>query len=113
MSSEDDRIEGTISSFDETLFIITRRRWQHILDRHPELHDMLQVVLSAASAPDEVFTDPRGILHLVKKLEGMASDFLAVIARQSNSKAYLVTAFYMNTKRKERGHWKFKKLTLS
>lgn len=113
MVSENDPIEASTSSFDKTRFIVTRRRWLHILDRHVELRDMMRVVLSAASVPDEVFIDKRGALHLVKSLRGMVSDFLVVIAQKSDSKTYLVTAYYMNSKRKERRYRKFKKLTLS
>ena len=113
MASENDPIEATASSFDRTHFIVTRRRWLHILDRHAELRDMMKVVLSTASVPDEVFVDERGTLHLVKRLHGMVSDFLVLIARKSDSKTYLVTTYYMNSKRKERRYRKFKKLTLS
>lgn len=113
MASENDPIEVSTSSFDKTRFIVTRRRWLHILDRHAELRDMMKTVLTTASVPDEVFMDQRGTLHLVKRLRGMVSDFLVVIARKSDSKTYLVTAYYMNSKRKERRYRKFKKLALS
>ncbi len=113
MTSENDQIEASTSSFDKMRFIVTRRRWFHILDRHVELRDMMEVVLSTASVPDEVFIDQRGTLHLVKSLQGTVSDFLVVIARKRNSKTYLVTAYYINSKRKERRYRKFKKLTLS
>ena len=113
MASENDPIEATTSSFDRTRFIVTRMRWLHILDRHAELRGMMKVLLSAASDPDEVFMDRRGTLHFVKSLQGMVSDFLVVIARKSDSKTYLVTAYYMNSKGKERRYRKFKKLALS
>ena len=86
MASESDPIEASTLSFDTTRFIVTRRRWLHILDRHDELRDTTKVVLSTASVPDEVFIDRRGTLHLVKSLQGSVSDFLVVIARKSDSK---------------------------
>lgn len=53
---------------------------------------MTEIVLTTASAPDEVFMDQRGTMHLVKRLQGMVSEFLGVNARNIDSKTYLVTA---------------------
>lgn len=113
MASENDPVEATSSCYDGTSFIITRRRWLHVIDRHSELRDIMSEMLSTATTPDEIFTDERGTLHLVKSLRHEVSDFLVVIARKTDSKTYLVTAYFMNSERKNRRYRRFKKLQLS
>ena len=105
--------EATVIAFDGSEFVISRRRWLHILDRHAELGALKTAILETASSPDELFADPRGTLHLVKTLKEASSDFLIVIARKMGSKTYLVTAYFMNGRRKERRYRKFRKLRLS
>lgn len=113
MTSAGEEIETRVEAFDGTEFIITRRRWLHILDRHAELGGMLPAMRATASGPDEVFLDMRGTLHLVKALNEAAAGFLILIARKEGSKTYLVTAYLMGAKRKKRRYQTFKKLPLS
>jgi hypothetical protein len=47
--------------YDDSEFIITKRRWIHFLEHHPELHNSVDIVLEAVSKPDEVYVDPRGM----------------------------------------------------
>jgi hypothetical protein len=110
---DDGEIEGRARSFDGADFVISKRRWAHILDRHSELAAMKGLILDVASHPDEAFQDPRGSVHLVKSLEAGASDYLVVILRKVGVKDYLVTAYLTGTKRKKRRYRKFKKLPLS
>jgi hypothetical protein len=112
MAGGNDEIEATTLSYDGTHFVVPRSRWMHILDRHPELVDAMATLLPAASTPDEIFIDPRGALHILKALIEGQSDYLVLITRKKNSKTYLVTTFYMNSKKKERRYKKFKKLAL-
>jgi len=109
----DGEVEDRARAFDGTDFIIARRRWTHVLDRHPELAAMKGLILDAASHPDEAFQDPRGSIHLVRSLEAGASDYLVLILRRVGVKDYLVTAYLMGVKRKKRRYRKFKKLPLS
>lgn len=113
MTSEDEEIEARKSRFDGTEFIITRRRWLHVLDRHAELAGMIETLEQAASHPDEVFLDPRGTLHLLRRLNENADDSVVLIARRKGSKTYLVTAYLIGAKRKKRRYGKFRKLRLS
>jgi hypothetical protein len=106
----DDEIEARLTAFDGTEFIITRRRWLHIVDRHPELRGMMKSIIDTASAPDEVFLDPRGSLHLGKGLKDARTSFLVVIARRAGLKTYLITAYPTGRKRMERRSRKFKRL---
>lgn len=106
----DNATEARVTSFDDNESIITRRRWLHIVDRHKELGTMIEKVKNAASAPDEVFVDPRGVLHLVKSLKNAQTDFLVLIARQSGSETYLITAYLTSARRKERRYRKFRRL---
>ncbi len=105
-----DTMEAKLRVFDGSDFIVTRRRWLHILDRHKELRRMLDAVKSTASEPDEVFVNPRGNLHLIKKLKEAETDFLVLICRKSDSETYLITAYLTGASRKERRYRKFRKL---
>lgn len=110
MTSAEDPIEAKVVAFDGAEFIITRRRWLHIIDRHAELRTMLKEVVAATSEPDEVFLDPRESLHIIKRLQNAPTDFLVLIARKKASKTYLITAYLVGLKRKERRYRKFRKL---
>ena len=109
----DREIEDRARTFDGAEFVISKRRWAHIIDRHSELTAMKGLIMDAASRPDEAFEDPRGSIHLVKALEAGASDYLILILRKAGVKDYLVTAYLMGAKRKNRRYRKFKKLPLS
>jgi hypothetical protein len=105
-----DDIEARTVAFDGSQFIITSKRWLHIIDRHPELRTMLEEIKDAASAPDQVFLDLRGSMHLIKRLYNAQSDFLAVIVRKRGLETHLITAYLLGSKRKIRGYRRFKKL---
>jgi len=112
--THDDDEESKISkALDATEVVVDDERWRHVLDRHPELKEMLHVVNEAISAPDEAFVDVHGAVHLVKRLRSGPSDFLVTVVRRSGPKVHLITAYCTNEKRKERRYRKFKKLALS
>ncbi len=113
MAVDEEDSELTTRAHDGSRFILTKRRWLHIVDRHGELRTLLESIGFAAESPDEIFTDSRGMSHLVKRLHDAPSDFLILIARKETSTTYLVTAYLMGSKRKERRYRKFKKQTLS
>lgn len=100
------------NAYDGSDFIITRRRWRHVVNRHPELEGLQDAVLQVAASPDEAYVDLRGRVHLLKASREAPSDFLVVIARKEAQKTYLVTAYSMGSKRKKRGYRAFKKLPL-
>jgi hypothetical protein len=108
-----EEIEARGDAFDGSEFIVSSRRWAHILDRHPELAGTTAIVKEAASSPDEVYEDGRGTLHLLKRLEAAPSDFIVLIVRNEGGKSYLVTAYFMSSRRKTRGYRRFKKRQLS
>lgn len=99
-------------AYDGTDFVVTRVRWGHITDRHPELKSTLDRILSVVSSPDEAYEDPRGGIHLVKRVTGLPAAYLVVIVRKSPSETYLVTAHPIGSRRKQRGYRKFRKLPL-
>ncbi len=92
--------------YDGTPFIIIKRRWIHVLDHHPELSDSLDIIIEAIKKPDEVYIDPRGIYHILKRARKY-SDYLVVICRKHEEKTYLTTAYYTSSKRKERRYRKY------
>lgn len=97
-------------AYDGTAFVITKRRWRHTIDRHPELERLLDGVLAVVASPDEVYEDPRGSIHLLKALKSAPSDFLAVIVRREDRETYLVTAYSIGSRRMKRRYRAFKKL---
>lgn len=54
VTGADEEIEARARTFDGTEFVMSRRRWLHILDRHAELRGMIELIKAVASAPDEV-----------------------------------------------------------
>lgn len=58
----EDSITGML--YDGTDFIITNKRWIHVLEHHPELRDSMEVALEAVRNPDECYLDPRGCIIL-------------------------------------------------
>jgi hypothetical protein len=98
--------------YDDSEFIISRRRWIHVLEDHPELYDSVDIVLEAVSKPDEVYVDPRGMYHVIK-IARKYSDYIVVVCRKYEGKTYLTTAYYTSSKRKERRYRKYTKQKLS
>ena len=113
MTYDDDEESKISKALDAMEVIVDDERWRHVLDRHPELKEMLDAVNEAISAPDEAFVDVHGAVHLIKRLRGGPSDFLVAVVRRSGPKVRLITAYCTNERRKERRYRKFKKLALS
>lgn len=113
MTHDDDEESKISKALGATEVVVDDERWRHVLDRHPELKEMLDAVNEAISAPDEAFVDVHGAVHLVRRLRGGPSDFLAAVVRRSGPKVHLIAAYCTNEKRKERRYRKFKKLALS
>jgi hypothetical protein len=86
LTSEDEEIEKRGDCFNGTEFIISRRRWLHVLDRHAELAGMTETLEAAASSPDEVFLDPHGTLHMLRRLSRASDDSVVLIARRRSRK---------------------------
>ena len=98
--------------YDDSEFILTNRRWIHVLEHHQELYDSVDMILEAVSKPDEVYVDPRGMHHVIKRARKY-SDYIIVVCRKYEGKTYLTTAYYTSSKRKERRYRKYTKLKLS
>lgn len=109
----DEEVQARTRAHDGSDFVITKRRWRHTIDRHPEMERHLDAVLSAVKSPEEAYVDPRGTIHLLKAPKGSPSDFLVVIVRKEAHETYLVTAYPVGSRRKKRGYRAFKKLSLS
>ena len=98
--------------YDGTEFVITKRRWKHVLEHHPELSDSIDTILEAVSNPDEVYVDPRRMYHILRRTRKY-SDYIVVICRKNEGKTYLTTAYYTSSKRKERRYRIYTKQKLS
>jgi hypothetical protein len=109
----DEEVQATAEAYDGSDFVITKRRWRHAIDRHPEMEGLLEAFLFVAKSPDEAYVDPRGTIHLLKALKDATSDFLVVVVRKEAHKTYLVTAYPVGNRRKKRGYRVFRKLALS
>jgi len=89
--------------------ILSRRTWMHIITRHPELKGKAELISDAVSNPDEVYLDKTQARHAIKKVD-LVSDYLVVIYRV-DGKGYIITAYFISSRRKRRRYRWFKKLT--
>lgn len=108
-----DEVQARCEAHDGSEFIITKRRWRHTVDRHPEVKELLETILLVAKSPEEAFIDPRGTIHLLRASKEGPSDLLVVIVRKEAQETYLVTAYPIGSRRKNRGYRSFRKLRIS
>jgi hypothetical protein len=66
------------------------------------------MILDAVTQPDEVYVDPTGAFHALKRVPTV-SDFPVVIYGV-NGEAYIRTAYFTSNSRKTRRYKKFRKL---
>ncbi len=95
-------------AFDGTRVVLRQERWRHIILRHPELKNVAKAILEAVSDPDEIYVDPTGAFHALKRINSV-SDFLVVIYSVEHE-GYIRTAYYTSTVRKTRRYRAFRKL---
>jgi len=98
------------TAFDGIKVALTEERWKHIVMRHPELDNTMAKVMGVVSNPDEVYIDPVGMIHVLKRLFQEISDYLVVIYRKENKEGYIRTAYYTSSRRKRRRYKRFKRL---
>jgi len=67
-------------------------------------------VIEVVSKPDEVYVDPAGMIHALKRLFQEITDYLVVIYRKENEEGYIRTAYYTSFRRKSRRYKRFKRL---
>lgn len=65
-------------AFDGTVVVLKQERLRHIVFRHPELKNGAALILFAVSHPDEVYIDPTGAFHALKRVSEI-SDYIVVI----------------------------------
>jgi hypothetical protein len=95
-------------AFDGTKVVLKQERWHHIVLRHPELKNAAELILDVVAHPDEVYVDPTGAFHALKRVSDI-SDFLVVIY-SVNDEGYIRTAYFTSTIRKTRRYKTFRKL---
>jgi hypothetical protein len=64
----------TAVGFDGSIVVLKPERWQHIILRHPELKSAAELILDTVAHPDEVYVDPTGAYHALKRVNHV-SDF--------------------------------------
>ena len=99
----------SVITFDGTKVVLRQERWRHIILRHPELKNAAKLILDAVARPDEVYLDPTGAFHAIKR-GNTVSNFLVVIY-SVETEGYIRTAYYTSNSRKTRRYKTFKKLT--
>ena len=95
-------------AFDGTKVVLSQERWRHIVLRHPELKNAAELILDVVAHPDEVYIDPTGAFHALKRAKSV-SDFLVVIYSVEDE-GYIRTAYYTSKLRKVRRYKAFRKL---
>jgi hypothetical protein len=53
------------------LVVLKPERWRHIVLRHPELRAASELILDTIAHPDEVYVDPTGAFHALKRVSGV------------------------------------------
>jgi hypothetical protein len=81
-----------VAAFDGVEVVLSEERWRHIVFRHLELKDKVNLVLSTVSNPDETYVDASLAVHVSKRLAGEVSDFLVVIYSVEGGRGYIRTA---------------------
>jgi len=92
----------TVTSVNGVLIRLTDERWAHIIEQHPELALMQDIVLSAISCPEQVLQGDRGQLIAVVSIN--INKWLVVIYRELELEGelidgFIVTAFLNSRKR--------------
>ena len=100
----------SVQAFDGTRVLLSEERWKHITLRHPELKDKIAKVFAVVANPDEIYVDPTGAVHVLKRLTHEISDYLAVIYCKEDREWYIRTAYYTSSRRKKRRYKRFKRL---
>jgi hypothetical protein len=95
-------------AFDRSIIVLKPERWQHIILRHPELKNAAELILDTIAHPDEVYVDPTGAYHALKRVKHV-SDYLVVIYSVGDE-GYIRTAYYTSNIRKTRRYRSFRKL---
>ena len=101
----------SIIAFDGTKVVLSQEHWRHIILRHPELKNAAELILEIVAYPDEVYVDPTGAFHALKRVRGI-SDFIVAIY-SVNHEGYIRTAYFTSNIRKTRRYKAFRKLKLS
>jgi len=60
----------------------------------PELENKLSLVLETITNPDELYIDPTGVFHALKRLHSEVSDYIVVIYHKEEGEGYIRTLLY-------------------
>ena len=83
---------------------LTDERWQHIVNRHPELENKKEGVLNAVSNPELIQKGDFGTLIAIKS---EVDRYLAVIYKEvSEVDGFIITAYYTKEFRRRLVAWK-------
>lgn len=105
----------TIKSIKGIEIRLTKERWSHILEHHPEIEQFLDEILSTVSNPKNLYLHPKkqilAATNSYDKLEtyGLAKN-IAVHYREFTRDGFILTAFVISDERLERRFRNWKKL---
>ncbi|MFN3740098.1 MAG: hypothetical protein ACK4TF_05425 [Thermodesulfovibrionales bacterium] len=78
---------------------LTKERWEHIIQRHPEMNGQSDRVLETLSEPEIIQEGDFGELIAIRYYEKtpLSSKYLVVIYKEvANSDGFVITAYYTN-----------------
>ena len=86
-------VRGAVSDPDGRHVELTDERWEHIVERHPEIDGYDDEVLQAVGAPDERF--PGGVENeeWFYARTDAPSNWLKVVVAYAEGRGYIVTAY--------------------
>ncbi len=112
------RMTEKVESRNRVPIRLTKERWNHIIEHHPELKHFKEEVLLTISDPDHLYSLPKTVksnFAAVKKFTNLRkaglSELLIVHYRElSEHDGFILTAFPMSSKRLRRKFAKWLKL---
>lgn len=89
-------MDDAATSVDGVAIRLTDERWQHIVDRHPEMKDARSDVLETIRNPDRVQRGDDGAKLAIRFFEGtsVSDKHLVVIYRENGEDGFVITAYY-------------------
>lgn len=75
---------------------LTEERWQHIIERHPEVAGYLNEVLNTIANPDVITSGWGTELVAIKNFKGYD---LAVIYKENETGGFVITAFFTKSRK--------------
>ncbi len=100
-------------SFSSAMIRLTQERWNHIINRHPELEEYESLIKNCLKEPDEVFSDNNKDYIVAKNCqkEDFITDWLVIYIRMVNGEDGFIKTLHGSSEKKfKRGKRKWQQV---